>query len=87
MSDVGGMPDYAARYQHAILVPTRDEAALAAVLDDLARDAEKAARMGRAGYDSIQLTHGLPGHMDALDGLYARAIADFDKSEVAASTA
>lgn len=82
LSRVGGMPDYAARYQHASLVPTRDEAALAASLDELAIDAAKATRMGRAGYDTIQSTHGLSEHMDALQELYARAIADFQKSEV-----
>lgn len=77
LSRVGGMPDYAARYHHALLVAPREQKALADAIDDLAADIEKATRMGRAGYDSIQNTHGLPQHMAALHALYERALADF----------
>lgn len=79
MSAVGGMPDYHARYHHTRLVPPRDERALAQTLDDLASHPDQTAAMGRAGYDSIQKTHGLELHVAKLHDLYALAIADFSK--------
>jgi alpha-maltose-1-phosphate synthase len=52
-SAVGGIPEAVKPHETGLLVPPDDPAALAAALNELLRDVEKAKRMGVAGRERV----------------------------------
>jgi glycosyltransferase involved in cell wall biosynthesis len=73
-SRVGGIPEYAEKLDHALLVAPNDTKALAAAITRLADDADLAAQLGRAGWQRLVAGEfSLNKHLDQLEEVYARA--------------
>lgn len=73
-SRVGGIPDLVRHGENGLLVPPRDEEALAAGISLLLGNAQLAARMGERGRRRCQ-AFGLPAMIAGLDELYRNALA------------
>jgi glycosyltransferase involved in cell wall biosynthesis len=74
-SRVGGIPEYAEKLGHALLVSPNDVEGLAEAITRLAEDVELSARLGREAW--LRLRSGvlsLDGHLNELDAVYARAL-------------
>ena len=74
-SRVGGIPEYAEKLGHALLVAPNDTEALAAAITRLADDADLAAQLGQAGWQRLAAGEfSLNKHLDQLEEVYARAL-------------
>ena len=70
-SRVGGIPEYAAKLGHCLIVEPGDVPALAAAIDRLAEDALLAARLGLAGWHQVAAgTLSLEAHLNQLETVY-----------------
>jgi glycosyltransferase involved in cell wall biosynthesis len=67
---VGAIPDAVMDGETGLLVPPRDPDRLAAALDALLRDPERAHRMGEAGRERARTHFSAQAALSALEGLY-----------------
>jgi glycosyltransferase involved in cell wall biosynthesis len=72
---VGAVADAVVDGESGILVPPADHVQLAAALDELSRDAERAARIGRAAAARVRARYSSRAAMEALETLYLRLVA------------
>jgi glycosyltransferase involved in cell wall biosynthesis len=71
-SEVGGIPEYAGKLGNALLVAPNDIPGLAGAMAGLAADADRAAELGRTGWQRLQAgVLGLDRHLDELEETYA----------------
>jgi glycosyltransferase involved in cell wall biosynthesis len=76
-SSVGGIPEYVRDGETGILVPTNDVNKLVAAITELARNYQKARRMGEQGYNWYLEEFTLDIHIQRLHNIYEKVIADF----------
>jgi glycosyltransferase involved in cell wall biosynthesis len=69
-TDVGGIPEVIEDGVHGVLVPPRDEAALAAAVADVLRDPEAAKEMGARARDRCRREFSLDRTVERLQQLY-----------------
>ena len=72
---VGGVPDVVVEGETGLLVPRRDDAALAKALDTLIRDPERARAMGEAGRERRRTEFDLDTMVRRLEALYEELLA------------
>ena len=72
---VGGVPDVIVEGETGLLVPRRDDAALAAAVDALIRDPERARGMGEAGRERRRTEFGLDVMVRRIEALYEELVA------------
>ena len=72
---VGGVPDVVRDGETGLLVPRRDDAALAAAVDELLRDPERARRMGEAGRERRRTEFDLDVMVRRIEALYEELLA------------
>jgi glycosyltransferase involved in cell wall biosynthesis len=72
-SGLGGLPELIEPGTDGEIIPPDDPAALAAALDGLLRDPERAFQMGRAGLAKVRERFTPERHLAQLEGVYQGA--------------
>lgn len=81
VSRVGGIPEYAERCGHAILIDPGDVDGMAAAMCRLAADAAAARQAGETGWRNARDRCSMQAHLRSLDAVYARAIDDHPRAQ------
>jgi glycosyltransferase involved in cell wall biosynthesis len=77
-SSVGGIPEYISNGKTGILVPPHDRKSLAAAINELATNYQKARTIGEQGHSLLLEKFNLDFHVKGLQKIYERTIEDFE---------
>lgn len=79
-SSLGGIPEYVLDGKTAILIPANDIKNLAAAINELAENYQKARSFGKEGYTLLRERFTMENHIKDLQVIYEKTIANFQSS-------